>query len=230
MASARLEPVWAVSEMLAAMRLACPTLPVGAFAYSQGLEYAVEAGWVHDGKTAEQWIDGIFHHSVAQFDLPLIARLYRAYAQGDELAARHWERLVLAGRESSELRAEELHLGGALTRLLVDLGHQERMHGSQEHTYLGAFAQAATRFGLGERSTLISYCFAWLEHQTSAATRLVPLGHTEGQRVLASCLRGAEDAIEHAIGVEDDDIGALSPGQALASALHETQYTRLFRS
>jgi urease accessory protein len=236
MASARPETD-RVGEMLAAMRLASPTLPIGAFAYSQGLEYAVEVRWVHDGETAERWISGIFAHAVTHFDLPLLARLYRAYRDRDFACARRHERSVLAGRESSELRAEELQLGGALARLLVDLGYETGTAGhgapgavSGEATYLGAFARAATLFGVSERSALASYCFAWLEHQTSAATRLVPLGHTEGQRVLGACLLGVDHAILRALAVDDDDIGALAPGQALASALHETQYTRLFRS
>lgn len=227
--SARPEPAL---ELLHAMRLACPSLPVGAYAYSQGLEYAVEAGWVRDRQTATDWIAGLFTNSVAGFDLPLASRLYRAWAEQAEDRLGHLERWVLAGRESHELYTEELNLGAALLRLLVDLGVADAKvtEPTSQRGYLSAFALAATRYGLSERAMLTSYCFAWLEHQTSAVTRLIPLGQTDGQLVLSACLEEVPAVLEASLELTDDDIGALAPGQAIASALHETQYTRLFRS
>lgn len=221
-----------VLELLHAMRLSCPSLPVGAYAYSQGLEYAVEIGWIHDRRTATDWISGLLTSTLANFDLPLLSRLYRAWSEQNlELVAK-LERSVLAGRESAELRAEELNLGAALLRLLVDLGvaNDRALEHSAERGYLSAFALASTRYGLSEPSALASYCFAWLEHQTSAVTRLIPLGQTDGQLVLSACLDLVEGVLESSLEVTDDEIGALAPGQAIASALHETQYTRLFRS
>ena len=219
-------------ELLQAIRLACPTLPVGAYAYSQGLEYAVESGWVRDAKTTLSWVSGMLGQVVGEFDVPLLCRLYRAYEAGELSRAVYWEQRVLAGRESAELREEELHLGAALVRLLSDLNHLTEPPPSPAagHTYLGAFALAALSWSLSETSMLTSYCFAWLEHQTSAAMRLVPLGHTDGQRLLSRCLGQVQSTIDHGLTVGDDEIGALAPGQAMASALHETQYSRLFRS
>lgn len=222
----------AVIELLHAIRLACPSLPVGAYAYSQGLEYAVEAGWVHDRRSATDWISGLLTSTLAGFDLPLLSRLYRAWSTQDFDRVLILERWVLAGRESLELCNEELNLGAALLRLLVDLGVASELclERAAERGYLSAFALAATQHGLSESAMLASYCFAWLEHQTSAVTRLIPLGQTDGQLVLSSCLGQVEALIEASREVTDDDIGALAPGQAIASALHETQYTRLFRS
>lgn len=221
-----------VLELLHAMRLACPSLPVGAYAYSQGLEYAVEAGWVHDRRSAADWVSGLLTSTLAGFDLPLLRRLYAAWSEDADGRVRTLERWVLAGRESQELRAEELDLGAALLRLLVDLGiaSDRCLDSATERGYLSAFALAATRCSLSERIMLASYCFAWLEHQTSAVTRLVPLGQTDGQRVLSACLERVEGVIEASFEIADDDLGAVAPGQAIASALHETQYTRLFRS
>lgn len=221
-----------VLELLHATRLACPSLPVGAYAYSQGLEYAVEAGWIHDRQSATDWILGLLTNTLACFDLPLASRLYRAWAEQAEDRVVLFERWVLAGRESQELRAEELNLGAAMLRLLVDLGvtADRVLESASERGYLSAFALAATRYGLSEPTMLASYCFAWLEHQTSAVTRLIPLGQTDGQIVLSACLDRVPAVIDASLEVTDDDIGALAPGQAIASALHETQYTRLFRS
>jgi len=226
-----------VMELLHAARLACPSLPVGAYAYSQGLEYAVEVGWIHDRGSATDWISGLLTSTLAHFDLPLLSRLYRAWSDPalsessfDRVAS--LERWVLAGRESQELRAEELNLGAALLRLLVDLGvtSDRCLDRAGARGYLSAFALAATSYGLSEPALLTSYCFAWLEHQTSAVTRLIPLGQTDGQIVLSACLELVPTVLDSSLEVADDDIGALAPGQAIASALHETQYTRLFRS
>src|SRR5690606_23514930 len=106
---------------LHAIRLACPSLPVGAYAYSQGLEYAVECGWIRDRETASRWVGGVFEHGIACFDVPLLSRLCKAWSQPDTAAVLRLNHWVLSGRESAELQAEELHLGTALTKLLVDL-------------------------------------------------------------------------------------------------------------
>ena len=219
-------------ELLQTIRLACPSLPVGAFAYSQGLEYAVDCGWVTGPDSAQRWISGLLTHSVGNLDLPRLQRLYLAWAASDFEAAKLQNQLLLAARESSELVAEELHLGSALKKLLVSLdtlpeGAAEHAAG---HGYLSMFALAGVCFGLSFASLSAGFCFAWLEHQVSAATRLIPLGQTDGQRILSSCLGLVPGVIQHASSQGDWEIGAAAPGQALASALHETQYTRLFRS
>ncbi len=227
----RVSPDNQACMLLHAMRLACPSLPVGAYAYSQGLEQAVERGWVHDSASAERWISGLLQHTVSRFDIPLLARLFAAWQSGDQRAALHYNQWVLAGRESRELQAEELHLGASLIKLLGDLGQLEDVEPPfQSVTYLAAFALAANCYGLSESLLLSSYCFAWLEHQTSAATRLVPLGQTDGQLVLSNCLEQVTRTIQLGLSLADDQVGSLCFGQALASALHETQYCRLFRS
>ena len=75
-----------------------------------------------------------------------------------------------------------------------------------------------------------SYSYAWIEHQLSAATRLIPLGQSDAQAALAACLADVGAAIEAAGQLDEQDIGVGTPGLAIASAGHETQRTRLFRS
>jgi urease accessory protein len=225
-------PAPIVTELLAAIRLASPALPIGAFAYSQGLEQAVEAGWVTDRRTATAWISAVLVHGVGRFDVPLLVRLFDAWSQGQTRKARRLDAWVLAGRESAELQAQEIHLGTALGRLLVDLSGASDATPPVRYprSYVGAFALAAVHSGLSQTAALGSYCFAWLEHQTSAATRLVPLGQTDAQRALHASLKLVDGVIERGRSLEDSDVGATMPGLAIASALHETQYTRLFRS
>ena len=169
--------------------------------------------------------------TIARFDVPLLSRLFVAQQQEDWTSAQRYDAWVLAGRETSELQNEELRLGAALLKLLADLGHIEAdTYPLPNCGYLAAFALAGVRLGLSQSATLASYCFAWLEHQTSAVTRLVPLGQTDGQLVLSACLGQVNQVITTGTRLTDHEIGALAPGQALASALHETQYCRLFRS
>ena len=104
------------------LQLASPALPVGAFNFSQGLEYANEAEWVTDERQAGEWILGVAQHGIATLDLPLLLRLHAAWSADDARRATALSRELLASRETAELRAEELHMGQALARILVEYG------------------------------------------------------------------------------------------------------------
>ncbi len=110
--------------LLRLLQLASPALPVGAFNFSQGLEYAVEQGWVRDGSSAAAWILGIAQHSVATLDLPLLLRMHAAAEAGDAARLRQLSHELIASRETQELRAEERHMGQALAKLLCGIRHR----------------------------------------------------------------------------------------------------------
>lgn len=104
------------------LQLVSPSLPVGAYAYSQGLEQAVEAGWVNDAATVQAWIGGLLQHTLCTLDVPVLLRLHAAWRASDHNAVRQWSAWLHACRESAELQAEDRQLGNALARLLSDLG------------------------------------------------------------------------------------------------------------
>lgn len=220
------------ATLLRLMQLSCPTLPIGAYAYSQGLEYAVECGWVQDEPSARDWITGLLSESVARLDLPVLLRAHRAWSSGDEAAPRRLGQWLLACRECRELQDEERHLGTSLARVLAALG-VDRARGWEsdaDATFVVLFALGATHFGAPERETAAAYCFAWVEHQVSAATRLVPLGQLAAQRILSRGLDSIPGTVDTAAGVDDASIGFFAPAQTMACALHEIQRVRLFRS
>ncbi len=221
-----------MSSLAALLQLASPTLPVGGFTYSRGLEAAVEHGWVEDAATTTAWIGGLLRHSVARLDAPLIDRLHRGFGTGDDAAIRRWTALTLATRETHELAAESRAMGTALARWLVELqlATPNDVEAPIKHCYLAAFALAAHRLGLDTRDAVRGYAWSWLEGSVAAAVKLVPLGQTDGQRILLELGRELDELTDAALACEDSDIGALVPGFAMASALHETQHTRLFRS
>ena len=193
------------------LQLASPTLPVGAYSYSGGLEAAIEAGIVHDAASAQRWIGDVLEHSMLRMEAPLLARMI------DEPDER-WNEMLLASRETAELRAETVQMGASLNRLLGDLGMEPCSY--EEVSYAAAYAQAVRAWGIARDDALVAYLWAWLENQVIAAVKAVPLGQTEGQKMLLSLSRFSVES----------DLGNFTPGLAILSSRHETQYSRLFRS
>ena len=96
--------------------------------------------------------------------------------------------------------------------------------------YVTLFAYTAHLRGVSVRQTLLGFAWAWLENQLAVACKALPLGHTAAQRVIEQLRPALVDAVNQALALDDDELGPVLPGLALASALHETQYSRLFRS
>jgi urease accessory protein len=208
-------------------QLISPALPVGAYSYSQALEYVHFEGTVHDERSALSWLRDLLAHGVARLDLPILERVHRAWAARDELAVRRLSRELEARRETAELRFEDLSMGSALTQLLTSLGEPVP---ERRLPFASAFAVAAVNWSISVEEACAGYAWAWCEAQVAAAVKLVPLGHTAGQRMLLALGLEIPAAVARAAACRDGEIGASLPGLAIASALHETQYTRLFRS
>jgi urease accessory protein len=213
------------------LQLASPSLPVGAYSYSQGLESAVEAGLVRDAVSASRWIGEVLALSVAAMEAPVLVRLMAAWRSGDVESVRGWNEEFLASRETAELRAETAQMGYSLRRLLGDLGVAiEPLDALDEVAYPTAFAYAVAAWKLEPRDALATYLFAWIENQVLAAVKCVPLGQTDGQRLLLSLGERIGSIVESAFTVDDDGMANFAPGLAILSARHETQYSRIFRS
>ncbi len=201
------------------LQLASPALPVGAYSYSQGLESAVEAGIVHDAASALAWIEDLLMLSVARMDAPLFLLLF---------ADPEFNEMLLASRESAELRAETVQMGYSLNRLLPELGLEPL--GCQEPSFPAVFAHAARQWGIAPDEALTAYLFSWLENQVMAAVKAVPLGQTDGQKMLLHLGGRVGDIVRQARAMPEGALGNFAPGLAILSAKHETQYSRLFRS
>lgn len=216
------------------LQLASPTLPIGAYSYSQGLERAVADGIVHDAAGAQAWIGDILVLVVARGEAAIVWRLLRA-AGADWSAFAHWNGWFRASRETAELRAETEQMGSSLARLALDLDlldgpARDALPALAPVTLPAAFALAARGFAVPAPAALAGYVWAWLENQVLAAMKLVPLGQVAGQRMLKALGAELPQIVATATVLRDDDLATFAPGLALASARHETQYTRLFRS
>lgn len=210
------------------LQLASPALPVGAYSYSGGLEAAIEAGAVSDAASAERWIGDVLEHSVACMEAPVLFRLCAAWRTGDWMAIEHWNSLFLASRETAELRAETVQMGYSLARLAGELGLGEIA--LEEIAYPTAFSFAAEHWKIDPQTAVEGYLWAWLENQVMAAVKSIPLGQTDAQRTLLSLGSRIRDVAERAASHGDEDLCNFTPGLAILSARHETQYSRLFRS
>jgi urease accessory protein len=196
------------------LQLASPTLPVGAYSYSGGLEAAIEAGLVKDAASARRWIGDVLEHSVMRMEAPLLLKMIEA-------PSAEWNEMFLASRETAELRAETVQMGYSLNRLLPELGVPPCAY--DEPSFPAAYAQAARAWSIPARDARTAYLRAWLENQVMAAVKAVPLGQTDGQKMLL-----ALGARLHQ--VDEEEPGNFAPGLAILSSRHETQYSRLFRS
>jgi urease accessory protein len=218
--------------VLGALRLGSAALPIGAFAYSQGLEQAIAVGAIQDREGASQWVRGLLACSVLSGDVPVLIRLRAAWEAGSSDDVRRWNDWLFATRPTHELREEERQLGSALFRLLSRLGNSTAtpFQADPRATLASAFALASVGWGLTPSLAALSYAFAWAEAQVGAATRLIPLGQSEAQAVLSQALATIEEGLAATLERSDDEIIHTAPGQAFLSAAHETQYSRLFRS
>ena len=218
------------TALLRLLQLSSAALPVGGYAFSQGMESAVEAGWLPDAASAREWLELQLRQSQARVDLPLLARAHAAAKRGDGTQLAYWNDYTLACRETAELRLADVAMGEALVRLLKHLEVPTAALPETDVTFVAAFAAASSHFGLDERLALHGYSWSWLESQVAAATKLVPLGQSAAQTLLGELLDVLPETLDIALDLPDEHIGASLPGLALASCWHESQYSRLFRS
>lgn len=217
-------------SLLRLLQLISPSLPVGAYSYSQGLEWIVESGLVSSRATLHQWLAEQLDGAVTLQELPLLKQLYLAHQQGDIDAVDHWSRMVLSFRETSELRSEEIQRGRAMRSILGQLGEPSTDRPAVIVCQLASFAQYCVSENISLELALFGYAYSWLDNQIMAGVKLVPLGQTDGQQILYQLSARLEACVEQALTVPDTEIGYSSPNFSQASSLHETQYCRLFRS
>jgi urease accessory protein len=215
--------------------LASPALPVGGFSYSEGLESAIERGLVADEAGAARWLQDQLSLTLARSELPLLAAALRAW-QAQDLPRLHalndWQ---LHTRETHELRRQTEQMGRAMLDWLRAHDATDPRLGTLASlapapSWPLAFALAAVQAAAPPQQTLLAFGFGWAENLVQAAMKAVPLGQRAGQRVLAQLAGALPGCVESALACGDEARQSYSPMLAIVSALHETQYSRLFRS
>ena len=218
------------------LQLASPALPVGAYTYSQGLEWAVESGAIRGEADAGRWIGDLLQHGIGSYEAPLVVALMLAWSAGDlgEIDCLNAE--FLASRESAELRAETVQMGFSMRRLLRDLRDDTlssviaTVETMPEVAFPTVWTGIAAAWQIAPDAALTTYLWSWAENQVMAALKAVPLGQASGQRLLAELGRRIPAVAVNAENRPKNEWANFTPAFAIACARHETQYSRLFRS
>lgn len=220
--------------LLRLLQLSSPSLPIGAYTYSQGLESAIEKGIVNNQSSAHTWI-AEFLSIIADFEAPIVWRLLKAFAERDLATVSYWTECFIAARDTVEFRAETIQMGYSLGKLIVDLkiadeSLQAILSNQSEIPLPTAFACAAEALAVPHEAALLGMLFSLVENQVLVCVKSVPLGQVSGQSLLLSLHPIIEAVSLHAQQLNDDDLSNWAPGLSLLSIQHETQYSRIYRS
>ncbi len=227
------------------LQLSSQALPIGGYSHSQGLESAIEQGLVKDEPSVLGWVLDVLEFCMKSFEIPWMLSMRGAWAATDPAAVASMNDEFLSTRESAELRAAAVQMGFSLRALLYVLPDfptdlLDTLRSIREPSLPCVWSAATTAWQIETREAVMGYLWAWAENQVLVAMKALPLGQSAGQRVL---LKTAFSIAEIAAQVNPDGIGAdgisgisngwysnFSPGLAILSSQHETQYSRLFRS
>jgi urease accessory protein len=212
-----------------------PAFPVGGFSYSSGIEWAVEAGDIVDTATLADWLDAMLGDGSGFCDATFLVHVYRAAEAGEDAVLRDIAELAAAFVPSRERQLETSSQGRAfieITRAAWDADGLDAMVAacSTPLVYPAAVGVVAAMHGVPLAPTLHAFLHALVSNWISAASRLVPLGQTDSQRVLVRLEAAVAATAHRALVATLDDLGSATFRADLASLRHETQYTRLFRS
>ena len=213
------------------LQLVSPSLPIGGYTYSQGIEWAVEAQWIGNQVELQLWLDGVMQTNLCYLELPILQRMLAAWSLRDLTQLEHWNEVLIASRETAELRLEEANRARAFYGVLKSLepsADEYQLILRQSH--IAGYSFACERWGIDFERAACGWLWSWLENLVLSAVKIIPLGQTAGQQIIFSLGAFIPEVVAAAEAVADDEIGASSMAQAIASARHETQYTRLFRS
>ncbi len=220
-------------SLLSLLQLVSPTLPVGAYSYSEGLEYLIEKGIITNQIQLESWLSQEVQTGSIRVETAILLRAYQSSILKDLECLNYWNNWLSATRETQELRQQSLQMGQSLRKLLLELIPDSQSTFSainQPCNYAIAFGIASAYWKIEVSTMTLAYLSSWSNNLISAAVRLVPLGQTMGQRITLNLqsilIQVSEDILE----LKDEELDSCSWGLGLASMNHEIQYTRLFRS
>lgn len=207
-----------------------PALPVGAFSYSHGLEQLAADGDMPDAEAAHNIIADALTLGSGRTDAILLAAAHRAVSVGDETALEATRELGLALAPSAERFGETVRQGNAFVRLSDVVWHTQDLAQRGDWPLAVAFGAAGAARGVPVTPLAHGFLFAFAANLVSAAVRIVPLGQTDGQRVIARLAPVVAALAADSVARDLEDVGGAALGLDLATMRHETLEVRLFRS
>ena len=233
------------SQILRLLQITSPALPVGAYSYSEGIEYLCSSGVIQTDADLYYWLKREMRFGFVTNEATITLRAHQAMLKNDLVALKYWNSWLSATRETEEVRLASWQMGQSLMRLWAQLDDQQLWQSQsinqilptakenaegQGCNYAIAFGIVAANLEIDAINTVLGYTHSWVSNLVSAAVRSVPFGQTAGQQVIyrlnADILQSSQLALDRL----DSELEWCGWGASLASANHETQYSRLFRS
>jgi urease accessory protein len=212
------------------LQLASQSLPTGSYAYSGGLEAIVSLGWVKDNDEYAVFLESLLETQVGSLEIPYAVRMFDAWIDDDIPRVGRLTARLRASRESRELLEQDGQMGRAVARVMRGLYPVDCPLSWVPRTYAEALAKAATLFQLGREELALVLAYGWVEQHVMALARLLLLGPIASQKLMHRVMDRVAWTVEQGLQKPDDEIGATSPLLGIASAFHEEQHTRIFRS
>jgi urease accessory protein len=221
------------AALLPLMLWLSPAFPVGSFAYSQGLEWAVESGGIRDARSLGAWLVDLLSFGAPRADAILFAECFRAATAEDWKALAEANALAIALANSAERRLETTAQGSAFVlaaRAAWDCEPLRQLFLEERIAYPAAVASTTAGHGLAVETSLQAFILAQIAAAVSAVVRLGPIGQTDGQKIQATLIPRIRALAREASGSSLTDLGSCAFRSDIAAMRHETQYSRLFRS
>lgn len=224
------------NNLLLLLQLCNSSLPLGAYSYSEGLEFWVENGDINDAQTLRQWLENELIYGSIRLEGAIALRAYNCYLNGDSERLYYWNNWLSASRETKELREQSWQMGKSFCRLILSLIPDE----SKLHSVINnfdspcngaiAFGIITAHSGISPQQMLWGYLHNWLNNIVNGGVKLIPLGQTEGQKLILNLHSTIISSSEQIMNLQDEQLASCSWGLSFASIHHETLYSRLFRS
>ena len=227
----------AVQNFLVLLQLTNSSVPLGAYNYSDGLEFLIESEAVDSAEALTDWLKNELQFGSIRMDITVMLKVCEAIAAENLSELHYWNSWLNGTRETKELRQQSLQMGQSLLKLLGDLdagmresiGIYQQTIGKQCH-YAVAFGLAIALWDIDRTQAVGAYLHGWLSNLVSAGVKSIPFGQTQGQKIIYELHSAIAKMTEELLQPKDEHLYACSWGLSLASMNHETQYTRLFRS
>lgn len=220
-------------SLLRLLQLSSGVLPVGSYSYSEGLETLVEQGMIVNCNDFQQWLNQAVSYGSIRIEAAILTRAYHAVMGNNSAKLIYWNRWLSATRETEELRRQSWQMGRSLLCLILALEPEIKtwMSGLEKEVNFAVVFAVATAYWQIELNAAVSgYLYSWVNNLVTVGVKLIPLGQTEGQKLLSHLFPVVEKNVQEIINLPDEDLRCCSWGLSLASMTHETLYTRLFRS
>jgi len=229
------------NKLLRILQLASPSLPVGAYSYSEGIEWLCERGVITNMTTLKLWLDRELVNGSIRIDGAVLVRIYQSFLAEDVKQVGYWNAWLSAQR----VRNQSWQMGFSLYTLLCQISSnnlfqeftfntqfnsQSNFQSNSQCNFVTALGLTAVSWQIPVQEVLQVYLFSWLTNLISAGLRTIPLGQTQAQRLTWQFQDRVNDIVSEILELKDEDLECCSIGLSLASMQHETQYSRLFRS